>query len=76
MNSNITSVIIAICYLAFKLIETKFMIKKDTPLKLILRDTLVVYISGLAGFFIFNQLVPITDNIKSTPNVFVSDPDF
>jgi hypothetical protein len=76
MNSNMISIIIAICYLAFKIAETRFITKDDKPLKVILRDSLIVYIAGLCGFFVFSQIEPITDNIKSTPNVFVNDPDF
>lgn len=76
MNSNIISIIIAVCYLTFKIIESKFITKDGKSLKIILRDTLIVYISGLCGFFVFTQIEPITDNIKNTPNVFVNDPDF
>jgi hypothetical protein len=76
MNSNMISIIIAICYLAFKISETKFITKEEKSLKVILRDTLIVYISALCGFFVFSQIEPIADNIKTTPNVFVNDPDF
>ena len=70
------SIIIAVCYLAFKIIETKFITKDEKPIKMIFRDTLIVYIASLCGFFVFSQVEPITDNIKTTPNVFVNDPDF
>lgn len=76
MNSNIVSIIIAVCYLALKLAETKFITKDEKPLKLLFRDALIVYISSLCGFFVFSQIEPITDNIKNSPNVFVNDPDF
>lgn len=78
MNSNIISIIIALCYLGIKMVETKFITKDDKPLKVILRDALIVYISALVGFFTFSSLEPIMGISQGTtsPNVFNTEPDF
>jgi hypothetical protein len=67
---------VAICYLAIKFIEMRFVLKENKPLKLLLRDTLLVYISVIGGIFILEQFAPLTESIKSAPMVFTSDPDF
>jgi len=78
MNSNIISVIIAGCFLAIKLLARKFSKQQNNvSVKSILKDTLFVFISTMAGFFIYSQIEPLSSSVSSSiPNVFTSEPDF
>jgi len=78
MSSNVISIIIALCFLAIKLVENKISTNKpEKPLKQIIRDTLFVYVSAMAGFFLHSQIEPLTNSVTSSiPNVFMSEPDF
>ena len=71
----IQGIIVSCVYLIFRFIEMRFIIKETVPLKKLMRDTLVVYISFVSGLFVFSQLKPIK-NITSAPFVFTSAPDF
>ena len=58
-----------------KFIESEY--KK--PLKYLIRDSLLVYFSVIAGDFILEQISPSIQkisNINTTPNAFLSDPVF
>lgn len=49
--------------------------KIQRSIKLILRDTLIVYIASVVAFFIYENIQSVTNDIK-TPAVFVNEPDF
>ena len=49
--------------------------KRNKPLKILLREAVMVYLSVLGGDFILQQVVPL-QNIISAPTVFTSPPDF
>ena len=73
---------ISVIFVLVKLAENRF-IEKDKdkeplPMKLVVRDALVVYISVVVGDFILSQLQPflVPDNVSATPEVFVGAPDF
>ena len=53
----------------------RFILKENKPLKVLARDTLVVYLSVVLGNFIMQQLGGMTIT-KSIPQVFTNDPDF
>ena len=57
----------------------RFLEKENKPLKLLIRDALLVYFSVVFGFFILEQLKPVMheggETIKHAP-VFTSNPDF
>ena len=61
-----------------KFVEMRFIEKEDKPLKLLIRDTLIVYISVVTGYFLTDQLKPFMNEneIISSPNVFVDNPAF
>ena len=77
MNKNIfiEGLIICLIYLLFRFLEMRFILKKNTPLKVLLRDTLVVYISFIAGSFVYKQLAPL-GSLKNIPEVFTNKADF
>ena len=50
-------------------------LKENKPLKVLARDTLVVYLSVILGNFVMSQVGGI-DISKSVPQVFTNTPDF
>ena len=75
-NSNFfNAFIISIVYLLFKFIEMRFIIKKNKPLKELVREALLVYLSILAGHFIIEQIIPLKSALQ-VPKVFTDTPDF
>jgi len=55
----------------------RFIEKENKPIKLLVRDTLVVYFSVLIGNFVLEQLKPaIQAGGASAPAVFTDTPDF
>ena len=56
-------------YLLFRFLEMRFVLKESKPLKTLLRDTLVVYISFIDQFGSIKSF-------KSIPEVFTNKPDF
>lgn len=77
LNNKFTvSTSIAICFLILKIIENKFILKENKkPMKFLVRDTIIVYISCFIGLFVIEQLTPLTE-IAKVPTVFVNEPDF
>ena len=72
--------IISVIFVLVKLAENRFIEKEKepVPMKLLVRDALVVYVSVVVGDFILAQLQPFLtiDNVSTTPEVFVGAPDF
>ena len=90
MNSNayIVSGIIAFVFLVAKFIELRFTAKSGEeddspsppkPLKFLLRDALLVYVSSLLGFYIIAQFEEHAATTSSTAKevaAFTGGPDF
>ncbi len=78
MKSSIFVIGIAISsiYLIGKFIEMRFILKENKPLKVLFRDTLLVYVSVILGSFILEQISDGTMSGGSTPQVFTNDPAF
>ena len=53
--------IISIIFFITKFLEMRFIEKESKPLKHLVRDTLVVYISVITGYFVVEQLTPIVN---------------
>jgi hypothetical protein len=79
-NIFITASIISIIFLIVKFIEMRFVDKENKPLKFLIRDTLLVYFSVIAGSFVLEQLKPVIhagENVLiSSPQVFTGNPEF
>ena len=69
------STTISVIYLLLRFIEMRFIIKETKPLKLLLRDALLVYLSTLSGFYILQNVSPIT-KLSTNTAAFINDPDF
>ena len=77
-NVFVVAGIITVIFVLIKIAEMKVIDKEDKPMKLLVRDALVVYISVVCGDFMLDQLQPFisTESIASSPEVFVDTPDF
>ena len=69
------STTISVIYLLLRFIEMRFIDKETKPLKLLIRDALIVYLSTLSGFYILQNVSPITKSSTNTA-AFINDPDF
>ncbi len=67
--------IISIIFLIIKFIEMRFVDKESKPLKLLIRDTIVVFFSVMFGNFILEQLSPVMQKGGVT-QVFTDNPEF
>lgn len=74
-NKFYISASVAIFYFIIKIIEQRLILKEVKPIKVVTRDTFIVYISSLIALFVLEQLSPLSD-ISNVPNVFVNEPDF
>ena len=76
-NIFIVALVVAIIYLICKFLEMRFILKENRPLKVLIRDTLVVYFSVVLGNFIMEQM----ENGKKltggkATGAFLGSPDF
>ena len=78
MNINFTlASIISVVYFIGKFLEMRLVIKENKPIKVLVQDTFLSFISVVVGQFIIGQLAPLTDGIKSGgTNAFTNDPNF
>ena len=71
----VSGLAISVCYLLFKFIDMRFVLKENKPLKILVRDTVLVYLSVILGSFVISQIGE--SNITSKlPEVFTNDPGF
>jgi hypothetical protein len=75
-NIFVTSGVISIIFLITKFLEMRFIEKENKPLKLLIRDTLVVYFSVIIGHYLLIQINPIIHSGGSAPKIFTDNPDF
>lgn len=77
-NIFMIAAIISIVYILAKFIEMRFVEKENKPLKLLVRDALLVYFSVVFGYFVIDQIQPVMNNVGgATPTpVFTDNPGF
>ena len=63
------ALVIAGLYLLMRFLEMRFILKENKPLKILIREAVMVYLSVLGGDFIIQQLEPLKD-IVGAPSVF------
>ena len=69
-----SGLVVAIMYVIFRFIEMRFVLKENKPLKVLFRDTIIVYLSTVSGLFVLDQFA--TNVGKSAPKVFTDIPNF
>ena len=77
MDSSIfiPAIAISVSYLLFRFVEMRLILKKNKPLKILARDTIIVYLSVLLGTFVMQQFGSNTLGNKIT-EVFTNNPEF
>jgi hypothetical protein len=78
-NIFIIASLISFFYLIVKFIEMRFIEKDNKPLKVLIKDTLVVYLCVLLGNFIVDQINPSLLGEEATntvTQVFTDTPGF
>jgi hypothetical protein len=77
-NIFIIAGIISVIFLISKFVEMRFIEKENKPLKLLIRDALLVYFSVVCGYFILEQINPMIQNggASSITPVFTDNPEF
>ena len=66
---------ITVLFMLLKFIEKRVILKSEFPLKVLIRDCLVVYLSSVAGFYILTNFLPETQ-VKVNTKVFTNNPEF
>jgi hypothetical protein len=75
-NIFIIASVISIVFLIAKFLEMRFVEKESKPLKLLIRDALIVYFSVVSSNFILEQLNPVLEGGKRATPVFTDNPGF
>jgi hypothetical protein len=74
-NIFVIAAIVSVIFVIAKFIEMRFIEKESKPLKLLIRDALLVYVSVVMGYFILGQLKPIIRD-GGAQQVFTGNPEF
>ena len=75
----ITSILISVLYFLFKVIENKILSKEDMKLKIVFKDSLLVFISVVIGLNLIEQIIPLiyeSGELVTNPPVFTDTPGF
>ena len=72
----ITAGMVSFVYLILKYLEMKFILKEVRPMKLLMRDTIIVYLSVVSGSFVVDQFNGTTSIMKKVPEIFTNEPAF
>ena len=77
-NLFIVAGVISVIFFIIKFLEMRHIDKEPKPLKILIRDTILVYVSVLFGDFIVEQVSPNIEDIiiPSAPIVFTDNPAF
>ena len=83
MNDIIVySTCVSVIYFLLKFIEMRFILNEAKPVKLLVRDSIMVCFSVISGSFLIQQIAPkigkLTNDITDTGTTaaFTGDPDF
>lgn len=77
MNVYLIAAVIASIYLFTKIMEINFVEEEHKkPIKILVCDSLIVYFSVVAGYFIYNQVMPPLEEVDIPPEIFTDTPDF
>jgi hypothetical protein len=77
-NIFLVAGIISVIFFIAKFLEMQYIENEPKPLKILIRDSLLVYVSVISGSFILDQLKPVIHEIEipSTPIAFTDNPPF
>ena len=79
-NIFINATVASIIYLLIKIVEIKFIEKEELNIKLLIRDTLILFFSIIVGYYLLEQINPMIYGSKpqslTNPLVFTDNPSF
>jgi len=77
-NILLVAGIISVIFFIAKFLEMRYINNEPKPLKFLIRDSLLVYVSVVIGSFILEQLKPVINDIviPETPLAFTDNPPF
>lgn len=78
-NIFVIAAVISLIFVIAKFIEMRFVEKESKPLKLLIKDGLLVYFSVICGYFILGQLKSVIQTGGETTTqtqVFTDNPGF
>ena len=77
-NIFLVAGIISVIFFVAKFLEMRYVEKESKPLKILIRDSLVVYVCVVAGMFILEQLTPVIKEtiVPTSPIAFTDNPPF
>jgi hypothetical protein len=77
-NIFLAAGVISVIFFIAKFLEMQYVDKEPKPLKILIRDSLLVYISSILGWFVIDQLNPVINDIdlNITPLAFTDNPPF
>lgn len=78
-NMFLLAGIISVAFFICKFLEMRYIDEEAKPLKVLIRDSLLVYVTVIFGVFIIDQLNPVIDTDASTtsmPLAFTDNPPF
>ena len=77
-NIFLVAGIISIIFFVAKFLEMQYVEKESKPLKILIRDALVVYVCVVVGMFILEQLTPVIKEtvVPTSPIAFTDNPPF
>lgn len=77
MSSFIVAGIISVLYALFRFLEMRFILKETKPLKFIIRDAIIVYLSVISGIFVMEQIeYNLPQGGGSKPEVHLGEANF
>jgi hypothetical protein len=77
-NIFLVAGLIAVIFFVSKFLEMRYVDKDTKPLKLLVKDSLLVFISVVIGNFILEQVKPVIDEnmAQANPAAFTDNPPF
>jgi len=77
-NIFLVALIISFVFFIGKFLEMRYVDKEPKPLKLLVRDTLLVYVSVVFATFVINQLNQLVNEteVPNVPLAFTDNPPF
>jgi hypothetical protein len=74
-NIFLIALLISFIFFITKFLEMRYIEKQPKPLKYLIRDSLLVYISVVIGYFVVEQLKPVVQKVVN-PLAFTDNPPF
>lgn len=77
-NIFLVAGLISMVFLVSKFLEMRYVEKEAKPLKLLIKDTLLVFVCILFGNFVLEQVKPVIDEniVANAPAAFTDNPPF